>query len=127
MLLISQDVTTVMMEPSVLSQLAGSSLVVWLIDYLKRTPYFPLLTKDTQIANQIAAVIGAALTAAGIHFVVEPSAVAGSYTIAVTGLTFAGITHFLISLASQQTLLKVYQGVGALREIINRLPPSPKQ
>lgn len=114
-----------MSTSDLLSQLTGSSLVVWSIDYLKRSDKFPWLTKETEKLNQLAAAIGAAITAAGIHFVIEPTSVAGGYTIAISGLTFGAIWHFFISLASQQTILKVYQTVNVLRDIANRLPKEP--
>jgi hypothetical protein len=114
----------------------GASFVVWLIDWLKRTPGFTLLTEETKRLNQAAAVIGAAITAAGIHFAFEPQALqdaAGHYRIAIdiAGLTFANFLHFVggfgVSITTQQFVLKVYQIAGALRKLSDTDLPALRQ
>ena len=61
-------------------QFTASTMVVWVIDMLKRANWFPWMTADTGAINRAAAVIGAAATAVGIHMTLEPSTtVAGTY------------------------------------------------
>jgi len=104
-------------------QFTLSTFTVWAIDLLKRSHWFPWLTKETTKLNTIAGVLGAALTAAGIRFVLQSSDVlAGEYVIHISGLTALGLWHFIkgfcISMATQQTILKLYQATAALQSIV---------
>lgn len=101
------------------AQFTASTLVVWLIDLLKRSPWFPWMTKHTSGINRFAAIVGAALTSAGIHFAITPTS--DGYTMAITGISLVAFFHFIegfaVSIASQQTVLKVYQITNLLRNI----------
>ncbi len=101
--------------------IVSSTFVVWIIDLLKRTEWFPWLGRETLRANQIAAVIGAIITAAGIHFVMEPAVETGTYTMHITGLSLANLWHLMEGVASsvvtQQGVLMAYQGRNLLRKI----------
>jgi|SRR5262245_2090135 len=117
-------VDTTMMPALIPAQFTGSTIVVWLIDWMKGSKRFPWLTSETANLNRIAAVIGAAITAAGIHFALEPVAANGTWTLTITDLSISSVFHFLeaftVSIASQQTILKIYQITNTLRKIADK-------
>jgi len=119
---VSNDLT--MMPALIPAQFTGSTIVVWIIDWLKRSDKIKFLNSETASLNRAAAVIGAAITAAGIHFALEPAAIGGTYTLTITGLSIASLFHFseafLVSIASQQTILKIYQITNVLRKIAEK-------
>ena len=110
---------------SIPAQFTSSTIIVWAIDAMKRSDRFLWLSKETTRLNQLAAVLGAAITSVGIHFVLEPTSTAGVYTFTITGLSVVAIAHFLsgflMSLVGQHTILKGYQAVNVLREIASAL------
>ena len=128
-MLVAQAVADAVLDPMALNalpaQFTASTIVVWVIDALKRSNWFSFMSKDTGRINQVAAVIGAMVTSAGIHFGLEPSSSAGTYSFVITGLSLAALAHFVsgtfVSLASQQTLLKAYQVTNVLRDIAAKL------
>lgn len=112
---------TVMMPTLLPAQFTGSTIVVWIIDWLKRSNRVSFMNENSGDINRIAAVIGATITAVGIHFALEPAATGETYTLTITGLSIATVYHFIeaftISIASQQTILKLYQITNTLRKI----------
>lgn len=127
---VAQSIPDAMSPTLVPAQFTGSTLVVWLIDWMKRSDKIPFLNESTAGLNRLCAVIGAAITAAGIHFSMESTA-AGVYTVSIANISFETITHFIqgfaVSIATQQTILKVYQITNTLRKIAGEpaTPPPP--
>ena len=112
------------MSPTLVpAQFTGSTLVVWLIDWMKRSNKISFINENTAALNRICAVIGATITAAGIHFSMEATAT-GVYTISLSNISIETVTHFiqgfLVSIATQQTILKVYQITNTLRKISDK-------
>jgi hypothetical protein len=94
------------MQDLVVSQVTLSAVVVVVLQWLKRSPWFPWLTDRTEKAKHVAAVLGAAATAVGVHYTYDASI----GTLTITGVTLAGIGHgawhWLQSYAFQESLYK---------------------
>ena len=127
---VAQAIPDAMSPTLVPAQFTGSTLVVWLIDWMKRSNKIPFLNESTAGLNRLCAVIGAAITAAGIHFSMEATS-AGVYTISLANISFETVTHFIqgfaVSIATQQTILKVYQITNTLRKIAGESTTPPPQ
>lgn len=99
----------------ILSQFTSAAVVVYVLQLIKRSTWFPWLTIETKKANRIVAALGAAASALGVHFAFDMQA--GS--LLITGLTVTGVLHggwhWLNAMAIQQTL---YDGVVAKGELI---------
>lgn len=94
------------MQDLVVSQVTLSAVVVVIIQWLKNSPWFPWLNAQSEKAKHVAAVLGALLTAVGVHYTYDASI----GTLTITGLTLAGVGHgawhVLQSYAFQETLYK---------------------
>jgi len=120
---VAQSIPDAMSPTLVPAQFTGSTLVVWLIDWMKRSDKISFINEHTAGLNRLCAVIGAAITAAGIHFSMESTS-AGVYTVSIANISFETVTHFLqgflVSIATQQTVLKIYQITNTLRKISDK-------
>lgn len=74
-----------------LSQLTSSAVVIYVIQALKRSSWFPWVTTETKRLNRWLAVLGSAASAAGIHLAYDGTL----GTILITGVTTSGIAHGL--------------------------------
>lgn len=114
------------MNPELLpEQFTFSTFMVWAIDSLKKSNWFPWLDENTEKLNKIAAVVAAGITAVSIHFVMEPGAVDLKHVVIQLSMSIDGLWHFIkgfaIAIASQQTILKAYQITNTLRDIAKHL------
>lgn len=104
-----------------ISQLGASASVVWLMDLLKKSDWFPWMSAETRKLNIAFSVAASALTAAGIHIAFAHIAKGeGSYqfVIDLTGLTATNVVHFFkgwIGAYSSQQIM--YIGHGAAKSL----------
>lgn len=87
-------------------QVVLSALMVWLLQFMKKSSLVPWLSAETPKLNRAAAVVTSLGTALGIHITFS----ADQGVLMITGLTLAGIGHFawqwLVSFVSQQVLFQ---------------------
>jgi hypothetical protein len=81
-----------MSEPQTL--FAINAVIVWLIQKVKLTKWFPSITTETQKLNKILSAVAATLASAAIVFsFANPEH--GTYIITVTGLTLPHMVQFI--------------------------------
>lgn len=74
------------MEPNAaLSVFTSSAIVVWLIQQVKASKYFPWITAETTKINRVASAILAMLTSAGLGWAWTPA----THTLVISNLTWA--------------------------------------
>lgn len=83
-----------------LSQLTSSAMVIYALQMIKKSSWFPWLTAETKTLNRVVGFLGAGLTAVGIHFAFDVQA--GVFVI--SGLTAAGLLHGAWHWAQQYAL-----------------------
>jgi hypothetical protein len=78
-------------NPAIGAQLTASAVFVFLLQWLKNSRWFPWISQETYKLNRVLAIAAAGLSAVGVNYqVVHPGP--GDWTIAITGLTAAGIS-----------------------------------
>lgn len=73
----------------ILDQAGYALFFSFLIQWMKNTKWFPVISADTAKLNRVLAVVASGITAFGIHHTFDASA----GTLTITGLTLAGIYH----------------------------------
>jgi hypothetical protein len=81
-------------------------MAVVVMQWLKKSSWFPWLTAESDKANKAVAAFMAAIAAIGIHYTYDAS----TATLTLTGISFAalghGLWHWLQSYAVQETIYK---------------------
>lgn len=94
------------MNDLVISQVTLSAIAVVVMQWLKKSSWFPWLTAQSDAANKIVAAFFAAAAAVGIHYTYDAS----TATLTFTGISFAALGHalwhWLQSYAVQETIYK---------------------
>lgn len=96
-----------------------SAIGVALIEFVKRSKWFPWATMETAKLNRILSVLYAMIAAVGIHIAWNHGAVPGSYMIEVTGLTLAGVALGIWSVLKAFVLQELIYRTAA-----NNKPPA---
>jgi hypothetical protein len=92
------------------TQVTMSALIVYFLEWLKQSAWFPWLTAETKTLNRWAAALMALAAAIGIHAEFNPD----TGTLLVTGLTMWGIGHAAFDMARSWIFQQViYDGVVA--------------
>ena len=79
------------MDPTLITtQVTASAVIVWLLQRLKQSKYFPFITAESAKLNRYLAVCASALAAAGIHFNFNHDA----GTLVISGLLLSNLLHF---------------------------------
>ena len=101
------------MPDAFLSQLTASALVVYAIEQLKRSHWFPWITAESKVLARLLSGVGAAVSAFGVHTAMEGSAGVGwSLTIHIPPLLI--VLHAAWDWLNQMALNQlVYDGVAA--------------
>jgi len=81
----------------VVSQLTSAAIVVYALQWLKRSTFFSFITADTKTLNRFASGTLALASAFGIHAAYD----AHGGVLTVTGLTTAGVLHGIWHWANQ--------------------------
>jgi hypothetical protein len=105
------------MGEELLSQLTSSAVVIYAIEALKKSRWFPWLTAETTTVNRIAAVVGSLAAAVGIHYSYDMTAGA----LLITGLTPSGISHGIWHWAQQYAITQLAYDAA----IDNKYRPKP--
>lgn len=123
-LLLLQGATTVVTTPgpSGLSPLVPgdatviittSAVSVWLIQQLKKSKWFALLTPSSTTMNRLASIVGALLSATGIHLAFNAG------TLTITGLTLATAVPALIAWFKSFVMNElIYMGVQTKQQAV---------
>ena len=94
------------MQDLVVSQVTYSTIVVMVLQWLKKTRFAPFITFETDAMNKCVSALLAAFVAVGIHAQYDSDA----HTLMITGLTlsafFHGLWHWLQSFAFQELIYK---------------------
>jgi hypothetical protein len=116
-----------------ITQVTTAGVVVFLINWLKKSPMFPWITAESGRLLRILAIIGAGVGAVGIHYTWNPEA----HALTITGLSLVGIlTAGAIWLKSFVTQEIIYQSTSSgglastLKEILSLLKaiaPNPSR
>lgn len=116
-----------------ITQVTTAGVVVFLINWLKKSSLFPWITAEKVRLLRILAIVGAGVGAVGIHYTWNPEA----HALTITGLSLVGIlTAGAIWLKSFVTQEIIYQstakgGFGAtLQEIltlVKAVAPNPSR
>lgn len=120
------------MQDNIQVTVAVNAVLVWLMQYLKGSKYFPWLTTETAAANKIASAILAGLASAGMVFTLAHTGAGGAGTITITyaGLTISNLAHFaaqfVANYATQKTFYKAWTGLSA-PSAAPALPAEPEQ
>lgn len=80
-----------MTDPSVVTQFTGAMGIVWVIQELKKSGWFPHLTMNTAQLNRVASALGALAAGAAIHWHWDSA----TATLTLSGLTASAIATFL--------------------------------
>ena len=101
-----------MSEPQTL--FAINAVIVWLIQKVKLTKWFPSITTETQKLNKILSAVAATLASAAIVFsFANPEQ--GTYVLTVTGLTLANFVNFMttavVNYVGQKLIFKIAYAV----------------
>ena len=92
----------------IVSQLTSAALVVYALQWLKRSKLFPWITAETTTLNRWVGAAAAGLSAIGIHLAFTATAgTPGSYVITVTGLTLPNVLHGVWHWANQYALQQI--------------------
>jgi hypothetical protein len=109
-----------------LSQVTVAGIAVALINWLKRSEYFPWITQEKTNLLRVIAIVTSALGAAGIHYTWNPEA----HILAFHLPTLAGFVHFVFShwVPSFVTQEITYQATGSgtaevLKKILAAVKP----
>ena len=86
-----------MMESPYFAQGEIGIMIVWLIQWLKRLPWFPWVAERTAAANRLISAVLALASASLIHYSWDST----EGTLVITGLTLANTVHFLFAAAGQ--------------------------
>lgn len=101
-----------------MTQIALSAWSAALIQWLKQSKWFPLLHNASDKMNRAASALLALGTAVGIHVVWNHGAVPGSYMIAVSGLTLAGVSmgfwHWAVAFTFNEMTYKGAKAASAI-------------
>lgn len=104
------------MENDLTAHFTTAAMVVYVVEWLKSTQWFPWLTADTKNLNRAVNCVAAALVAIGINWSFDSTA----GTLVITGLTEQALVHgayeFMKQLMAQQVL---FDGIVA------RYKPAP--
>lgn len=103
-----------------MTQVTTAGVVVFVINWLKKSPLFPWITDQNGRLLRMLAVAGAGIGAVGIHYTWNPEA----HSLTFTGLSLVGIlTAAAIWLKSFVTQEIIYQSTSknALGEILKML------
>ena len=113
-----------------ITHVTTAGVVVFIINWLKKSPYFPWITAQNTRILRALAVVGAGAAGLGIHYVWNPS----DHSLVITGLSLAGIlTAAGIWLKSFVTQEIIYQSTSktalgdTLQQILKLLQPPAQQ
>ncbi len=84
-----------MSEPQTL--FAINAVIVWLIQKVKLSEWFPSISTETQKVNKIISAIAATLASAAIVFTFTNPA-PGTYILTGTGITLANVVNFFVTI-----------------------------
>lgn len=105
------------MADLVTTQITASAVVVYGVEMLKKSPWFPWIHRSSDAVNRTIAAAMAVATALGIHAKFD----AEHGTLLITGLTLASVAHFafdwLRSLVFQEM---IYKGVVKPQAVASR-------
>jgi hypothetical protein len=112
------------MDASILTnQVVVSSIIVGLLQWLKKAPWFPLLSKETQNLNRVIAILLSFLAALGVHTTFANG------VLTVTGLTTMGILtagyNWIFSFVTQQGLFKLLVSPPPTQTLVNQTVLQP--
>lgn len=81
-------------EHELVSQLTSAAVVVYALQWMKRSKLFPWVCQEKKTILRALSAVGAALSAVGIHFAFATvEAASGTYTITISGLTLLSVLH----------------------------------
>jgi len=107
-------------------QLILAAVSSWLIEHLKASKYFPLITVETESLNKIFAACVAALATAGILVSSSWDATSHTYTFAIANLTAGSVLSFVWHWGGQYIYMKfAYKGMRALSNGSSPVAPKP--
>ena len=90
------------MDQEFLSQLTSAAVVVYALQWLKRSTLFPWITMESERLNRLLAGVGAAISAAGVHFAFAVAEnTSGTYVITISGLSLLNVLHGLWHVVNQ--------------------------
>ncbi len=96
------------MGQELLSQVTTSAIVIYALQWLKRTQWVSWISQETPRLNRALMLVGSALGAVGIHFAFDAAKSAdGTYVLTITGLTLANVLHGLWHWANQAALTQL--------------------
>lgn len=107
------------MPNELLTQFTWASVVVYGLQYLKASSWFPWLTTRTKGLNRLAAIAGASLTAVGIAWHYDPVG-----TLTITGVTAANLLHGVWHIAQQVAMQQVIFD-GTAQAVAAKGTPTP--
>jgi hypothetical protein len=94
------------MQDLIVSQVTLSTVVVVVMEWLKKAQWFPWLSAQSDKVNKVLGALLAAVTAVGIHYTYDAS----TATLTFTGISLAALGHalwhWLQSYAVQETIYK---------------------
>lgn len=123
------------MDNQFATQLTWGGIVVYLIQWLKKTPLAPFISQYTDRLNRALAILASVLTSVGINW----DFAATSGTLTITGLTLDHLAKFAFMCVQQFVIIEViYRGAAkekkaafpSIEEILSSLsktvtPPHP--
>jgi len=117
-----------MVETSiVISHVTAAGIVVGAINWLKSSPYFPWITAEKTKLLRVAAVLGAAIGAGGIHYAWNPAARMLSFSVptfaAFGAFLVAWLKHFIVQEITYQATSSQNQVAALLKQILAAVVP----
>lgn len=106
-----------------LSQVTSAAIVVYLLQWLKKTKLVTFITVETTTLNRMIAAIGAAIAAFGIHWTYDASVAGGQ--LVITGLSFSALAHGAWHWANQFALQQLAYDAATSKAVAS--PPAIKE
>ncbi|MGA8223466.1 MAG: hypothetical protein WB780_17595 [Candidatus Acidiferrales bacterium] len=110
------------------AQISSTLLAVSTMQWLKNSPWFPLLKKGQVAMNRLVSIIVAGGIAAGIHFTVVGSVTAGGTftgTFPSLWVMAIGLEHWAAQYIYQETGYRALDGLQSLSGILAHLQTLP--
>jgi hypothetical protein len=107
----------------IVGQVTLSAMVAYAIEFMKRSKYFPWLTKEKTALLRVLSGVGSSLAAVGIGTASKWNAGDHTWTIAISGLCLSCIIHSGYALARSWLFTQmIYDGVISKKSIGDPLP-----
>jgi hypothetical protein len=113
----------------VMSHVTSAAISVALINWLKKSSWFPWITQEKTKVMRLAAYVTAAVGAVGIHYTWNPAARTLSFDIPTVASMFAIAVAYVKSFAMQEITYQATRGTNLgelVKAVVAAIQPAPQ-